>query len=151
MNVYNKMDKKLTKSEIGKKSRKSGMLFELRVRHDLEDQGYIITKWQNQIDFEKQKIIPAPSKFNFFTKSIIHGSGFPDYLAISREPDGVKVIGVESKSSKYLDKEEKKKCEWYLEHKIFDMILIAYKDKKGHIQFYKYEKGEGNDKGKEIC
>lgn len=132
------------KKERGKKARQSGGIFERRVRTLLEDTGYFVSKWQNQVDFEKDKIIPAPHKFNFFTKSITPGQGFPDFIAY-KQADNYNVweiIGVESKSAKYLDKDEKAKCKWYLEHKVFDKIIIAYKDKKGHIAYYEFEEGD---------
>ena len=48
-------------------------------------------------------------------------------------------IGVEAKSNKYLDKEEKAKVKWLLENKIFSKILVAYKGKSGEI-LYKDER-----------
>lgn len=124
----------------GRKARKSGGQFERRVRQDMEEKGWIITKWNNQVDFEKDKLIQAPHKFNFFNKSIQPGQGFPDFLCyIKKQDDTWLISGIEAKSAKYLDAIEKKKCKWLLEHHIFDQILVAYKDKKGHIAYYKYE------------
>ena len=42
------------KSEVkkGKKSRAAGARFELRVRKDLEDKGWIVDKWSNNVEFE---------------------------------------------------------------------------------------------------
>ncbi len=40
------------------------------------------------------------------------------------------IYGVECKSNGYLDKEEKEKVKWLLEHNIFSKILIASKGKK---------------------
>lgn len=42
---------KLTNSERGKKSRKSGAEFERRVRADLESKGWVVDKWSNQVEF----------------------------------------------------------------------------------------------------
>lgn len=133
------------KKERGKKARQSGGIFERRVRANLEEQEWIVTKWYNQVDFEKDRIIPAPHKFNFFTKSITPGQGFPDFVCYKQELGMWTIIGVESKSAKYLDKEEKLKCKWYKDHEVFDQILIAYKDKKGHVVYYEY-KEEENEK-----
>ena len=41
------------------------------------------------------------------------------------------VIGVECKSNGYLTPEEREKCKWLLENKIFSKILIAKKKKVG--------------------
>ena len=130
--------KKVTtkKSEIGRKARASGKLFELKVRHEMEDRGLIVCKWSNQIDFEKNKIIPAKSKFNPFTKVSTQGSGFPDFVVYSKPydyNDDVMIIGVESKKSKYLDKTEKSMCDWLIKNSIFHKIFIAYKGKDGII------------------
>ena len=42
------------KSEIkkGKKARASGSRFELQVRKDLENKGWIVDKWNNNVEFE---------------------------------------------------------------------------------------------------
>lgn len=141
----------MDKKAIGRKARKDGGIFERRVRANLEEQGFIVTKWMNQVDFEKNKVIPAPHKFNFFTKSITPGQGFPDFLAYKIHSG--RIIGVESKSRKYLDKEEKKKCKWLLENKIFDEIRVGFKDKNGHVDYYEVTEadldpyGENKDEG----
>ncbi len=45
------------KSEIvkGRKSRKAGGDFELKVRKDLEAKGWVVAKWPNNIEFEKEE------------------------------------------------------------------------------------------------
>jgi len=134
------------KKAQGKKNRQSGVNFERRIRDDLEKQGYIVTKWLNQVDFVKDTLIPAPHKFNFFTKSITPGQGFPDFLAYKM--DTKEIIGVESKSGKYLDQEEKKRCKWLLEHKIFETIKVGFKDSKGHINYYEVTEEMLNGKTK---
>ncbi|MFA4960582.1 MAG: hypothetical protein WC548_02860 [Candidatus Pacearchaeota archaeon] len=120
------------KSEIkkGKKSKISGNQFELRVRKDLEEKGWIVTKWINNIDLEKKQIIAAKRKFNPFSKAMTIGTGFPDFLAFQKMNDFYKIIGVEVKSNGTLDREEKEKCRWYLDNKTFNEILIARKKDK---------------------
>ena len=50
------------------------------------------------------------------------------------------IYGVEVKSNGYLNKEEKEKCDWYLENKIFLNIMIAKKGKKrGEIIYSEYK------------
>lgn len=39
----------------GKKARASGARFELKVRKDLESKGWIVSKWMNQVEFEKDE------------------------------------------------------------------------------------------------
>jgi hypothetical protein len=146
----------LDKSSIGKKSRASGKKFELDVRKDLTEKGYVVCKWTNIVDITEDKIIPAKSKYNPFTKrTMSEGSGFPDFIAFKKvylqTPQGqltyFSVIGVESKKAKYLDAKERRIAKWYLEHETFSKMYVAYplKDKmsdkrrKG-IAYYKLEK-----------
>lgn len=50
------------------------------------------------------------------------------------------VVGVEVKSNGYLDKEEKSKCKWLLDNKVFSRILIAKKGKKrGEIVYDEFK------------
>ena len=51
------------------------------------------------------------------------------------------IRGIECKSNGYLDKEEKEKCDWYLDNQIFSKILIASKDKfkRGVIVYKEYD------------
>jgi len=125
------------KIKSGGKSRAAGSRFELFVREDLEKKGRIISKWGNNIDLEKDKLIPARRKFNPFSKILTIGTGFPDFISIQHIHDEVySVIGVEVKMNGILSKEEKEKCRWYLNRKIFSKILIAKKgDKRGEIEY----------------
>jgi hypothetical protein len=129
------------KVKQGKKNRQSGAAFELKVRKNLSEKGWIVIKNPNNLfdgEFKQGK-----SKYNPFTKRLMMNSGgFPDFLAFKVISDilvstptkyGIinhlyEVIGVEVKSNGYLDKEEKEKCKWLLENNIFSKILIAYKD-----------------------
>ena len=94
----------MNKSEQGKKNRKSGGVFELKVRKDLESKDWIVSKWQNNVEFAKEigtignmkkaeeypamkqlsgKLIPAKRKYNPFNKVMAIGTGFPDFIAFS--------------------------------------------------------------------
>ena len=125
------------KVKQGKKNRKSGREFELKVRKDLELKGWTVAKWTNNI--EDGKIISAKHKFNPFGRCMVQGTGFPDFIAfkniILEIPGGASglydVMGVEVKSAKYLDKIEKEKCAMYLTNKTFSRILIASKCAEG--------------------
>ena len=76
-------------------------------------------------------------------------TGFPDFVAFrnvkhkieNREELAIcqEVIGVESKSNGYLTKEEKQKCKWLLENKVFLKILVAKKGfKRGEIIYNEF-------------
>lgn len=166
------------KQKQGKKNRASGGRFEKRVREDLEKQGWIVSKWMNNIELEIQtkipdvefeekengdnivkiteyqrivgKLIPAKRKYNPFNKALSIGTGFPDFIAFRNvdlrsfgtEFQTKEVIGVEAKKGKYLSKEEKEKCRWYLDHNIFSKILIGYPGpKRGQIIYEEFKSG----------
>lgn len=122
------------KSEIkkGKKNRSKGSQFESKVRKDLEDKGFIVDKWSNNFDLEKDKVIPAKRKFNPFSKVMTIGTGFPDFIAFQKYGEHYKIIGVEVKVSGVLSREEKEKCGRLLEKGIFSQILIAKKIKENN-------------------
>jgi len=138
----------------GKKNRISGADFERRVRKDLEEKGWIVDKWSNNVEFNKDKIsmgygqkfadnihngklIPSKHKFRGPGIPMAMGTGFPDFvchrlikcLATAMGELSYKVIGVEAKSNGYLKPEEKEKCKWLIENQIFSKILIAKKTK----------------------
>jgi len=138
------------KQKQGKKNRASGSAFELRVRKDLEEKGWIVDKWSNNVEFNYEadnfykvpkgttaKLIQAKNKWAGPNRPMMLGSGFPDFLAfkkafkpIGEQTDKVyEIIGVESKVNGYLDKAEREKCKWLLDNNIFSKILIARKTK----------------------
>ncbi len=143
------------KVAMGKKSRKDGMAFELKVRKDLESKGWIVDKWTNNVDLctewasGNSKLHPAKSnRFN------MRSTGFPDFIAfrrivrykdmleVIRNPLCFEVIAVESKMNGVLSKVEKEKCQWYLDNNIFSKILIACKSViYGEIVYKEFVKG----------
>jgi hypothetical protein len=42
------------KKAMGKKSRKQGKDFEKKVRADMEQQGWIVDRWTNNVEFEEE-------------------------------------------------------------------------------------------------
>ena len=82
------------KKKQGKKNRAAGSRFELKVRKDLEDKGWICSKWMNNVsDFpesninlpsderEDREMIPAKHKFRGPGIPMAIGTGFPDFIA----------------------------------------------------------------------
>jgi len=136
-----------TKKELkiqGKKNRASGARFELKVRQDLEKMGWIVDKWTNTVDYDKEgrigKVSPAKRKYNPFKKIMVIGTGFPDFIAFRRNSNFYEIIGVEVKGKGYLDQIEKGMGFWLIENKIFSRILIAKKGKKrGSIEYFNFE------------
>lgn len=151
----------LTKSQIGKRSRAAGVRFELKVRKDLEDKGWIVDKWSNNVDLNfKTDTIYVEMDFNPTTKKIgtalqstngrlvpskrkyrgpgipmAIGTGFPDFIVFQEVIQGsYRIHGIEVKSNGYLDKTEKEKAKWLLDNNVFSKILIAKKGKnRGEI------------------
>ena len=129
----------------GKKNRAAGARLELKVRAELENMGWTITKWMNTVDYEKNKLIPAKRKFNPFLKVLGMGTGFPDFVCFKKVSSGnYDVIAVEVKANGYLDSIERGMCQWMLENKIFSKILIAKKaEKRGEIEYTDFKEKYG--------
>ena len=144
----------------GKKSRAAGKRFELKVRQRLEEMDWIVARWTNTVEYEKDgkipKLVPAKPKFRFDPKirrMIVAGigNGFPDFVAFKKvenftDADGVEhdigyeVIGLEVKANGYLDQKEKSMCHWLLDNKVFSRILIAKKGKeRGKIDYIDFK------------
>ena len=123
--------KKKENIKRGGKSKRSGVQFEARVRKDLEEKGFVVDKWTNNIDLEENRVVPAKRKFNPFNKVMTIGTGFPDFVAIQRRGDLFEVIGVEVKQNGKLSRVEKKKCAWLLEKGVFNEVWVASKGKEG--------------------
>ena len=123
--------------EKGKRNRTSGANFELKVRTDLERKGWVVNKFGNNVDLEKNKMILAKKKYNPFLKFMTIGTGFPDFISIKNVSGEIyHVEGVEVKTNGILSKEEKQKCKFYLQNKVFSKIWIAKKGKKrGEIEY----------------
>ncbi len=97
------MEKKKTKSQIGKAGRAAGARFELKVRKDLESKGWIVSKWMNNVEFNIEfqgdavqtipdevvvgKMIPAKHKFRGPGIPMAIGTGFPDFIAFKWEKE----------------------------------------------------------------
>lgn len=108
----------------GKKNRRDGAAFERKVRKDLIEKGWIVDKFTDNIDLDKQEIVQAKSN-QFNSRSC----GFPDFIAFKE----CKISGeyyflmfIECKCNGKLSKLEKQKMEFLRKrgHKCY----VAYKD-----------------------
>jgi len=129
--------KTINRKKMGKINQRKGAEWERLVRKDLEEKGWIVSRWQNNVDLESKKLIPA--KQGKYRKT---STGFPDYLAYRIFGKHYEIIGVECKTNGKLSKEEKEKIDWLLENNIFSKILIASKKKVGRKIEIKYEEFE---------
>ncbi len=131
-------------SKQGKKNRAAGVRFEAKVRADLKSKGWFVDKWMNNVDFEKNEIVPAKRKYNPYLKALSIGNGFPDFICFKKSgKKSYDVIGVEVKRNGWLTKQEKERCIWYLNKKVFSKILIAKSVKEGRytkIEYLDFEK-----------
>jgi len=133
----------INKSKQGKKNRLKGAAFERKVRKYLENEGWIVDKWTNNVEDGKLR----PARTNMFNS---RSCGFPDFICFKIQESNYSVMAVECKTGKYLDKEEKAKVQWYLDNKIFGKIYVAYDD-DGEIKFIQMKefiqmKGGKNEK-----
>jgi hypothetical protein len=147
----------------GKKNRKSGSKTEAQVRAELEAQGYIVCRWQNNVQLDTDydaggsitigKLVGAKPKYNPFKKMLMYSNvGFPDFLVIKRlghMPKGPKFnywiysnIMIESKRNGYLDPEERQKAQWLLDNNICNKFITAKKTKEGHIIYTDFKTKE---------
>ena len=135
----------VSKSTQGKKNRAAGVRFEARVRAEMEKMGWVISKWMNTVDFEKDgkigKIVPAKRKYNPFRKVLGIGVGFPDFVCFKKlSEESYEVIGLEVKGNGYLDQKEKSMCHWLIDSRVFSRVLIAKKGKKrGEVEYIDFK------------
>ncbi len=138
-----------SKKKQGKKSRAAGARFELKVRGEMENMGWIVSKWMNTIDFDKEgrigKLVSAKRKYNPFLKALSIGTGFPDFICLKRnKKDSYEVIGLEVKRNGYLDPKERGMCHWLLANRVFSRILVAKNGKKrGEVEYVDFAKRYG--------
>jgi hypothetical protein len=147
----------------GKLNRAAGKRFELKVRADLEKNGWIVFRNSNDVQEIKSKnpfeweggcaFKQTTGHWNPFTRTIMMSqSGFPDFICIKEglfdTPMGIKmrltppafeIQFVECKGGdkkhKYLSAKEKAKVEW-IKNNLKIPVLIANKGKKrGEIEY----------------
>jgi hypothetical protein len=134
--MKNLENKKRDYSSQGKLNRAAGRRFETKVRENLEEMGWIVSKWTNTIDYEKNgkigKLVPSKRKYNPFLKALSIGNGFPDFVCFKKTENNLyEVIGVEVKRNGYLDQVEKGMCFWMIENKIFLANFNCKSKKRG--------------------
>lgn len=146
------------KVKRGKKSKAQGAAFEKKTREDLIEKGWIVDRWSNNVEFGKElnhikiengKLIPAKVTWRRTPKGMFPmglNSGFPDFVCFRKNSNCpthkdklYRIIGVESKMSGTLDKEEKLKCRWLLDNRIFSKILVSKKLKIKNKIVVEYE------------
>jgi len=142
---------------MGKHSRAAGKRFELKVREDLEKDGWIVVRWDKNVEFTDDmkeclrllplggevpvgKLVRVKPKFNPFTKSLMMNSGgFPDFVCIRYL--GVEygstfgVLLIECKCNGTLSKIEKEKVEWIKQNLKIPVFIASKGEKRGTINY----------------
>jgi len=99
----------------GKANRKKGAAFEVKTRKHLESKGYVVCKWQNNVDLDNSCMIKAKQKF-IGGRGMGLGSGFPDFIAFEKinrsRQNYYKLLFIECKTNGKLSVIEKKKMQW---------------------------------------
>ena len=146
----------VNKVKQGKLNKAKGKVFEDKVYADLEEKGWIVSRWMKNVELDKNEGVPdfiGDDKIATFSMPIhklvpakpsirmIPGkgpilvnswTGFPDFVVIRHASGNLYYVeGVECKTNGYLSKEEKEKCKWLLNNNVFSKILIAKKKKNG--------------------
>lgn len=116
---------------MGKLSRARGARFELKVRENLEKDGWVVDKWTNNVDLDEGKLVKAKRRYNPYMRALSIGNGFPDFICFKRDKEGYEIIGVEVKLNGILEKSEKEKCAWLIQNNVFSKVLIAQPKKEG--------------------
>ena len=95
------------KVKAGKASKAAGGRFELKVRADLEKQGWIVDKWSNNVTLQQEnseevsgvstfdgkfiygKLDKVKNKWLGPGRPVMMGAGFPDFIAFTRRACGL--------------------------------------------------------------
>jgi hypothetical protein len=145
----------------GKANRAAGKRFELKVRENLENQGWIVFRNSNDVElilkqtnfktikkenensiefsstFNEQKLgrfKQAKTKWNPFTKMPMSiQSGFPDFVCIFRRDTYFDVQFVECKVNGMLSKIERDKVEWIKTNLKIPVLVARRGLKRGEI------------------
>ena len=123
----------------GKRNRATGRDTEKRIRKDLQEDGWIVSNWRNNV--KDNKLVVAKNMF-MRGRGVMLGAGFPDFIAFRKKGKFHEVIGVECKTDGRLNQIEKDKCKWLLENKVFSKILIASREYDGRYVVIKYKEFE---------
>ena len=120
------------RSRSGRLGRIHGQRFELSVREDLNEKGWLVFKNDNQVYLDENEFKQAKRSFNPFTKMVGYGNGFPDFVCIDIKEFDIKFV--ESKKNKYLSQEEKLKVAWIKEN-LKIPVEVAFNNKDGEIEY----------------
>jgi len=128
---------KSERSKLGKRYRILGKAHELATRKDLESQGWIVCRWDKQVNLQTNQLENSKPKFNPYTKTLMMSqSGFPDFIIFKSVCVGEVLIRlVESKMTGKLDKIEKQKIKWLYDNLNISTLIASKGTNKGEITY----------------
>ena len=100
----------------GRRNKRVGAAFETKTRKFFEEQGWIVSKWQSNIDLQTDEFKPAGNHY-IPGRGLTMGKGFPDFVmfkpheAVFNEMRLYPLQFVECKTNNILSKEEKMKMQ----------------------------------------
>lgn len=130
----------------GRKNNLDGAKFELKVRRMFEDEGWIVSKYQNNINLDTDEIVMAKGYY-IPGRGLTLGKGFPDFVMFrchEASMEGVRLHPLQfvecKRNLKRFSKEEKQKME-VLRKRGFK-CFIAYLE-EGEIMLKEFEGYDG--------
>jgi len=150
------MVKDPAKVKQGKRNKRVGAAFETKTRKVFEEKGWIVSKWNNNIDLQTDEMKPAGNHY-IPGRGLTTGKGFPDFVMFKPHEASMElewgegftklypIIFVECKTNNLLTKEEKMKMNVLREmgHKCYIAFLagkevkyrefLGYEDKTGQV------------------
>ncbi len=110
----------------GKNNRRRGQNHEYKTRHHLEEQGYIVARWNNQIDLTTSPPTIIQAKATRFNRGT---TGFPDFIALkptNNPQHPYTIILIECKTNNTLSKIEKLRLN-HIQEQLNIPCFISYK------------------------
>ena len=135
------------KVKQGKRNKRVGAAFETKTRKLFEEKGWIVSKWNNNIDLQTDEMKPAGNHY-IPGRGLTTGKGFPDFVMFGEQSINTELYHlffVECKTNNLLSKEEKMKMNVLREmgHKCYIAFLagkevkyrefLGYEDKTGQV------------------
>lgn len=113
----------------GKRNKVNGARHELKIRKELENDGWFVSKWSNNIDIATKSIVKAKHTFNPFRKVMSLGTGFPDFIAFKRVPTKGYERGYSNEQPIWLDKTNYNYIIRFIECKLNGRLTAEEKEK----------------------
>ena len=122
----------------GKSNRRKGKDFELKVRKYFEKKNWIIDKWSNNVDLEKNCLKIAGNKY-IPGRGMMPGLGFPDFILFKKRDVGYQLVLVECKLNNKLSKLEKQKLDWLVKQGLRCFVAFNNDGEIGTREFLEYK------------